>query len=1297
MPHPHGTPMTTPTSSMHGRSPAPTAATARMERLAGLVSRTRSGVLAAILATGLLLVLLAAVAWLIGGVLLDLAAPLPVGGRIAVLAGWWCVVAAAAALFVLAPALRRPSIDAVALRIERALGGMHNRLLTVIDLARRLRGQTGTQAAAAGYLDADGHTLRTGLVERLVTQTDERLRGFRGGRVVPWRAVGRATAWVAAGIGVVVLLIATLGERFSVTLERLRHPTADIPPATWLQLRSPGDLSVLVGEPFVIEAHVDRGATDDVSLVVIDAAGRHVRSPMSRVGPDTFSASLDGLTEPVRYRLEGGGTWTRTHAVAVVPRPEIVAVRREIRLPDYMRIDAPLPVAPEQRRIEAVEGSSVEFTALTSSEAATGAILLFERGFTDEVVERFDERVWFEDDLPRDAVAEPPWRWTTAEAAGGLRSFTFGTTGRSLSMRTRLEPLVLPKDRLTERSLMVMALPDAAAPPTWLTLLLEYDGGRTEIVWGDDAAAPRAERTHRHAAGPLPPAGSWTRLVAPLHDLGHLAGRSVTAATFAIDAGRIHLDRPGWVERREEIERRPVDRPAGTIGMARDDDAGPAMPQTDPHPVDGSHAAPHPHHAASTGTWRGSVPVQRPLRAALEFLSARGHANLPDPPVDIAPTVDRPPAIVVSGVPETLTLSKADDVPLTGGAFDDWGLDRIDIRVGTDPRTLGSPQPLAGIALADRPPDTHMPLPPTITAEQLGLEAGVSVAWQLVVVDTKGQMAESPIFRVVVMAPPETDLARSQTPALAKARQAAERLARDAERAADALHAQRADAERAVEATAAKPKAAISEAKRAIDAQTPEARDRAAAAEQAARDALESLTPQEQAKVKEAQKALEKQRAAADAVAQQVKEAATQADESRLVPDAQAARLAELAADARALEQSLAADARLPEQAAQLERLAEAARPEAVAEAAQNLAEALADVERQLDAAGAGMQIAALSRDLERRAEQLGDLARSAPPPQPPTMPASAEDAAAQQADATRDPAASQAPTEADRPSSSAAPSPADAARDAAAREAAREAIRELEQILGRDVAAERTATAEDAAMAAEAAAETGRRAAELAAALAGGSPPQAPDGDSFVRPAADAEGKADAQGKADGPSTDAEPPAQPGGKPGAQGRPQPGAEPTSQAAAGSSPPSADETAAPGPTVDDAEVRDALAMAQRARRLEARAAREAARDAQRQQAAARQQGEATDQAGTEPSPQAAAEPDGRPSDGGAMSGRTALVDPLVGLGAAERAAVEALPPRVRQSLLDGMRQQGPEAYRPAIEAYFRALGRELPQ
>ena len=1357
-----------------------------LDEVARVVSRTRSGLLVAVLATGLLLAVAAAVAWVVGGVLLDLAAPLPVAGRIAVLGGWWLSVALACAAFILLPAYRRPSLDAVALRIERVLGGMHNRLLTVVDLARG----GGTTGGAT----------RPRLVDRLLAETTERMREFRARRIVPWRALGRAACWVAGLVAVVALLHATLGDRLAVTLARLRDPTADIPPATWLQLRSPGDVEVLEREPFSIEAQVARGAVDALDLVLIDASGTRSRRPMAATPEGTFTASLEGLTEKMTYRLEGGGTWTKTHAISVVPRPEILGVERHVRLPDYMRIDTPLAVEGDAQRIEAPEGATVEYAAQTSAEAVAGSIRLFERTTESEVVERFDERVWFEDDLPRDAVAEIPWRWTTAQAAGGLRSFTFGADRTTLSMRTRLEPLVLPKERLDERAVTVMARLDAAAPPTWLLAAFEHDGGRDEIVWGDAEAAPPAGSARRFVAGPLPEPGDWTRLLAPLAKLAPLAGRRVTTATFSIDGGRIHLDRPGWVERVEETVQKPVDRPTGSIALA----LRPEEPRSADTPTDADAVAATAREAApgprGSRWWTGGVPVAHPQRAALEFSSARGDRNLPDPAVEIVPTVDRPPVIVVRDVPETLTLERPDDVPLAGSAFDDWGLDRLEIRIGPDPRGLGAPQPLSGVGLADRPPDTQATLPPMITAEQLGLEAGMSLAWQLLVVDTKGQKAESPVYRVVVMTPPEMELARSQVPSLAEARRAAEQLARDAEKTAESLEKRREEALAAVpeeardtvaavrppeeranrKETAAdqaqsdpaspektnpespkpdeqkpakqdqakqddakqpqdqpkqdqqkqdgakpdqkpdaaadskadqKPDATPSPEQKKADAadappseQTPQSeQDRAKAANEAAKAAVESLDAKDRKQLSEASAAIEKQRRAADDVARKVEAAAEQARKSPLVPEAQKDRLDALADEAREIAAELAPRPSLGEEAAMIDQVDAATSPEQLAAEARDLAAELADVERQLDAAGAAMQIAALARDLERRAERLDELAQADPAAMPSedgadkqAADAGAPESAAaqpqppmnQQAKGDTPPSESAAPTGEQAAASDPRAVPADTAKEAASQgdaqraaaatdparreaEAAamraetRSQIRDLSHILGKESAPPKKASAAEAAMTAEEAAE---RAADLAQRLAGPSP---------TKPAE--------------PATPT-PPAAPN--------------PDPQAAADQAADQAAEQATEAaPSLADADVREALAMAQRSRILEARAAREAARDAQERAALAERnarQGEATEpgrqaRPGEDGRRQPGGEPAEQLTDGGALAGSANLESALRGLDASQRAAVEALPPRVRDSLLEGMRQRGPEAYRSTIDAYFRALGRELPR
>ncbi|MCX7431101.1 MAG: hypothetical protein NTY17_08880 [Planctomycetia bacterium] len=1189
----------------------------RADRIASVVARVRLRMVAVALAAGLLLAVAAAIAWVVAGVLLDLAAPLSVPLRVAAVCTWWAVVAAAGAAFVLLPAVRRPLLDTVSLRIENALGGIHNRLLTVVDLAR------------GGHA---GRTLEPEMVERLLAQTQTQLSGFRPSRVVRWQALARNAALAAGAAAMVAALWLALGERLTITLDRFLHPTADIPPATWLQLRSPGDIETLEGEPLEIEGRVVRSSVEDVDLVIFDAAGQPHRHPMRRTTADTFVAAIDGLEHAATYRLEGGGTWTKTHAITLLQRPEIMGLTRLIRLPDYMRIDTPLPVADDARRIEAPETSTVEFVAEVSADAVDGSLHLSERTLETRDVERFDERVWFEDDLPRDAVSETPWKWTTTHAAGGLRSFTFGFDGRPFGMKTRLEPLVLPQDLLPQRSLMLMARLEPADPPTHLAMLLEQEKIRLELVWGDADAVPPAKGVLRVVAGPLPPPGEWVRLMAPLASLPQLVGRPVTGVAFSVDRGRLQLDRPGWVDRSTQSVQQPVDQPIGELPVQRCD----------------THAA-----AVAAQSWIGGVLVEKPVWATIGFTSAAGHASLPMPAVEIAPTIDRPPSIVVDDPPANLTLQVADDVEIRGQAFDDWGLDRISVRIGPDARHLADPVPLAGVVLADRPPDTQATLSSVLTMEQLGIAPGKSAAWSLVVRDTKGQQTESKVFQIGVVLPPEMALARTQVPALEQARREAEQAARAAEQQAATLDEKRAAV---MQAVGEEPLAAIDAAEEAQEQaqaqqqaqqQSKEAappdnkpepdpklaaavKEKTAAAQKTADEAARSLEQPRKNDLAAVDAALEQRSREAQQLAKSLTQAADQAAQSPLVPQAQKDQLAKLAAEAEAVKDSLARNEAFKGDTAKLDRMADAPPQAAVAEQAHRLEEALKDVEQRLNEAGAAKRLETLSKDLDRRSQSLAAL-----PKQP------------------------------------------------AASEAAREQVEQVQDILGTPQAEARQAATDAVEAAAEAAAEAGHEAADLAAQLAGRKPVSPPR-------AAPSENGQPADARPQDSPKPADTPAAPAAKPD-----NPSAAPSQMAAESSA--DAVESMLESPAVQQA-----LGMAERARRLEERAAREAARQAAQQAAAnksqpaqpAPRQGEMP---GDPSEMQKPGEAKAQLTDGGAMAGKAEVADPLRGLDASRRAAIYKLPPRVRDPLLEGMRQRGPAAYQDVIDTYFRQLGRDIPQ
>ena len=702
----------------------------RTRALERVVSRTRAGLVATALAAGLFLAVAAAVGWVVGGIVLDLAAPLPVAGRVAVFAGWWACVAAALAAFLFVPALRRPSLDTVAVLIERTLGSMHNRLLTVIDLARGRR-RDGSPAPDA----------KPEMVERLVAQTTSRLEGFRPGRVIRGRTLARNLGIAAVAAALLGGLWYSLGERFTITLARLLDPTADIPPATWLQLAAPGPLEVLEGEPLDIGCDVTRGETEAVSLVLSSADGTPARYPLRPIDAARFTVTLDGLDTDATYRLEAGNTWTKTFPITLLRRPVIEEVATLVRLPAYMRIDEPVPVEPDALKIEAPYESTVEFLATVSGDVAEGGAKLLERSLEQRTVERVDERVWFEDDLPRDAVAATPWRWTTASAAGGLRAFTVDHGTGPAAMRTRLEPLAIPQDGLDSKALFVHAKVDPADPPRALAMELDADGKRLEVVWGDATTLP-ASPVRRLIAGPLPASNDWTRLEAPLAGpAAEIAGKAAGGVTFRVDRGRVALDRPGWLRRGSETVEVPVDTPVGDVAAVRE----------------------------ANEAWLTKVTVDGPRLTTIEFRSSKGHPSLPRPAVEIVPTVDRPPSLVVHEPQDTVVLEAPIDVEVVAEAFDDWGLDEIGFQSGPDAEHLGARTPLAGVVLANRPPDLRGDVRDMIRGDALGLAAGKTIAWRLYARDTKGQLTDGPVRKISVARPPEHALAESQVPAAREA------------------------------------------------------------------------------------------------------------------------------------------------------------------------------------------------------------------------------------------------------------------------------------------------------------------------------------------------------------------------------------------------------------------------------------------------------------------------------------------------------------------------------------------------
>ena len=140
----------------------------------------------------------------------DMVMPFSVPMRVIIFYSFLLLPLVLAFFTIIRPAFERMPLQKVALRIEALFPGMHNRLVTVLDLIHGTANTNVIQAIAG-----------EGFAERLLEQTRSRLANFTPGLVANLRPVFRAmTALGVAALFIVIALV--LNDRM---------PTAHGPPA----------------------------------------------------------------------------------------------------------------------------------------------------------------------------------------------------------------------------------------------------------------------------------------------------------------------------------------------------------------------------------------------------------------------------------------------------------------------------------------------------------------------------------------------------------------------------------------------------------------------------------------------------------------------------------------------------------------------------------------------------------------------------------------------------------------------------------------------------------------------------------------------------------------------------------------------------------------------------------------------------------------------------------------------------------------------------------------------------------
>jgi hypothetical protein len=668
-----------------------------------LIRRTRSLLRSSWVTIGLGMTVGLGVGALVLVTALDLLMPLLPAFR---LAGLLLIIVPALWVFlvgVVRPLFRRLTAGHVARRIEAHLPGIHNRLVSCVDL----RANGHAPAASPAFY------------RRLVHEAVERIRGFRPARVVDFLSLRRAGAFACASTATFVAVLCLFSDRVPVAMARIFSPFADIPPASGVKYTvEPGDARVLRDEDIVFRARVSRGEPAKLRLELKSDGDAETlwydleKQKDKPVWRFTLSGSLPpGYEDTFTYRVHGGGTWSPKYRITVVERPAIAEVHTILHYPEYMALP-PRESPPRMADVTGPEGGKVEVVVQAEGSVARGSVQLLEYRQPKEVVEDRPERVWFEDRLPAGAHPGGAWKWdeargrpahteTPAPRAIGLYGHWFQETPAGFEVGA--------EDKL----FAYLYIPRGAEPQA---VMLEWNDGTSwehRAYWGADVIHRGQPGTPAcQAMGPLPEAGRWVRLEVPADRVG-LQGKVLRGMGFQMFGGQCFWGRTGALP--------PVLTPVESFAME----------------------------PKGEGRWSGRFPLTGSGYYRVELHNELGYANKPMPEAHYASVPDNPPQVVLDRPGADVVLSKPERLPLVVDAHDDFGLADVILVVQKD----GGAADTQSLRHYERPEkDDHLLAGLDLAA--LKVKAGEFVRYHAEARDRKGQVARTPDFVVRIAADP---------------------------------------------------------------------------------------------------------------------------------------------------------------------------------------------------------------------------------------------------------------------------------------------------------------------------------------------------------------------------------------------------------------------------------------------------------------------------------------------------------------------------------------------------------------
>ncbi len=281
------------------------------------------------------------------------------GARFVLLAAQWALLAYVLIRYAVAPLIRQPDDDELALMVEKARPEFRSRLIAAIQLTRPGALPPGASAA---------------LVDAMIEETEAMAAPLDFNRLVATDKLKK--------LGLVALLVSFMGIMALVfggatPLDLLRRALlANIPlPRKTLVFVPEGNQVVGIGDNARLEAWV-QGIIPATGKVEVDYRGRRAQEftlEQARDNLSHFGRTIENVQDSFSYRIYLNDGVSLKYEVRAIPRPAVAALQCDQEFPAYTKLKA---ARRSPGDLSLLAGSRLSLRAMATKEIKTAAIRL---------------------------------------------------------------------------------------------------------------------------------------------------------------------------------------------------------------------------------------------------------------------------------------------------------------------------------------------------------------------------------------------------------------------------------------------------------------------------------------------------------------------------------------------------------------------------------------------------------------------------------------------------------------------------------------------------------------------------------------------------------------------------------------------------------------------------------------------------------------------------------------------------------------------------------------------------------